>query len=133
MTNEGSSAAPAARVAPMQNEQKPASRYVPLDAPIFSEAQRAQAAANMEERIRAQSAHAAAFRISSDRYEEREDPAPLSGDVFEVITAGAGSGSHPSRDPDTPSRRERPQGRKKREVNEPTMRHTKKSEDRARW
>ena len=127
MTNGWSSEAPAARVAPTQNEQMPTSRYVPLDQPIFSVAQRAQAAANMEERIRAQSARAAAFRTSSDRNEEGEDPAPPSGDVVEVITAGAGSSSHPSRDPDTPNRRERPQGRKKREASEPTMRETKKA------
>ena len=127
MTNGWSSEAPAARVAPTQNEQMPTSRYVPLDQPIFSAAQRAQAAANMEERIRAQSARAAAFRTSSDQNEEGEDPAPPSGDVVEVITAGAGSSSHPSRDPDTPNRRERPQGRKKREVSEPTVRQTKRA------
>ena len=127
MTNGWSSEAPAARVAPTQNEQMPTSRYVPLGQPIFSAAQRAQAAANMEERIRAQSARAAAFRTSSDQNEEGEDPAPPSGDVVEVITAGAGSSSHPSRDAGTPNRREIPQGRKKREVSEPTVRQTKRA------
>ena len=53
-------AAPAASPGPVQDVAMPASRYVPLDTPVFSEEQRRHAAANMEERIRAQSARSAA-------------------------------------------------------------------------
>ena len=105
-----------------QHEEMPASRYVPLDPPMFSAEQRRQAAANMEERIRAESAPAAALRTSCDRHEEHEEgPAPPSGDVVEMITAEpAGSSSRPSRDPDIPNRRERPQGRQKPDASAPT-------------
>ena len=82
--------APAASPGPVLVEGMPTSQYVPLDGPIFSEEQRRQAAANMEERIRAQTARAAA---PSSTDAAGVSSASSSGGHALSLAAGLGSGS----------------------------------------
>ena len=82
--------APAASPSPVLDKSMPTSQYVPLDGPIFSEEQRRQAAANMEERIRAQTVRAAA---PSSNHAAGVSSASSSGGHALSLAAGLGSGS----------------------------------------
>ena len=82
--------APTASPGPVLDEGMPTSQYVPLDGPIFSEEQRRQAAANMEERIRAQTVRAAA---PSSNHAAGVSSASSSGGHALSLAAGLGSGS----------------------------------------